>query len=377
MISADFTHPMLEGCRVFMYPISPAANVGWVNLSPLWIISVSNGLDAASEWGQMTGAHGAIKTGAYSPGAGTAAAYYSYWNDVWPTDDVRDFTIIARLCYRGSDPGSGAGGFAVGARGTGNNGGFLFGVWDAGGSDDGLACFMYSTSGVKIFTDQQGFAGLSNYPTVAAFTFEAGVGRFTMYRDGAMTRQTTDVTSAFTPYVDQANKQLTIGRADVGFAFNGEIGWVAIFARCLSHEEIVAWSQDGDWPFVWEDPTFLLENAEATFTTTVTANSTVLPSTAGAVTFTTTIDAEFFVEGDFEIEPEPPAVGTYTTIIGVGSTAYYDSPEFGVFITLVGVSSQITATAPVTFTTSVGVRSDARGLIDGRTDLIDTERYIR
>lgn len=378
MISLDATHPSLSGLRLFMYPVGFADSLGWNNLCPLYRFTNQNGLDSASAPGAALGAHPSILTGLSSPTT-TSAGYYSYWNDVWPDDSVKDITVIARVVYRGGDPGSGAGGFICGARGSGNNGGFLFGVWDAGGSDEGVAVFLYSLTGSPwVFTDQLGFTNVTNTPMTVGFTYASGEQRLTLFRDGTVTRTATDTSKVYTPYVNEAAKQFTIGRADVGFGWPGEVGWVMVFAGCLQAARVSELMRDAEWPFVWEDPLWLLEVAEDTFVTTLTVGSVLTESGDATIAyFTTAVDAEAIVSGDFTIEPEDPTVGTFVTSIGVGSRAYVDFPEFGVFITGVGVGSSITATAPVTFITSVGIRSDARGLVDGRTDLIDTEHYRR
>lgn len=373
MISVDLSHPALMGCRAFMYPISPNSGLGWVNLTSLWSFTTHNGLDANSEFGQMPGAHPAIKTGANSPG-GSAAAYYSFWRDIWPDSANKDMTVIARVISRSSNQST----FICGARDP-SNGGFLFGLWDSGGADNGYAVFLYGGGSSWIFTDQGGQGSATqDVPLVVAFTYEQTDQRLSIYRDGALIRSGTNTGATWNPYTPSATEQFTIGRANSGFVFSGDIGWVVVFNRVLSAAEIQLWTRDNEWPWVWEDPLFFLEPAEGTYTTAVAVNS-ALSVTVGSepVMFTTTVDAEAIVDGDFSIEPDPPAVGTFTTQIAVGSTVYLDTPEFGVFVTGVGVASTITSTAPVTFVTRVGVRSDARGLVDGRTDLIDTEHYRR
>lgn len=377
MLSIDPTHELLLGNRVFMYPVSVTSGLGWVQINPLWAFRTNNGLDADTDWGWNQGARSSIRTGAHAPG-GLPAAYYSYWEDVWPDDGSKDITVIARARYEGTDPGGGGGAFICGARGT-NEGGFLFGVWDVGGTDEGLSLFLYDHSGnVWVATDQDSISTMIGTPHVYAAVYQSAERTVRFYRSGMRTRTVTNAAQDWNPRINATNKQFTIGRADSGFVFPGDIGWVMVFARALGDAEIQALTRDSEWPFVWPDPLFVLEDTEATFTTAVTIDSILIPSASGAaVTFVTQIDAECFVEGDFEVVPEPPATGNYATIIGVGSSAYYDSPEFGVFITVVGVASQVVATAPVTFVTTVGVTSETRGLIDGRTDLIDTERYIR
>ena len=377
MLPIDPTHELLVGNRVFMYPTSLINGAGWTQVNPLWAFRTNNGLDANTSWGWNHGGHPSLLTGASSPGGG-AAAYFSYWEDVWPDTSSRDITIVARARYEGTDPGGGGGAFICGARDPGN-GGFLFGVWDAGGTDEGLSLFLYDQSGnVWVATDQDSISTMIGTPHVYAAVYESAERTVRFYRSGMRTRTVTDASQNWSPGINATNIQYTIGRADSGFVFPGDIGWVMVFARALGDAEIQALTRDSEWPFVWTDPLFVLEDAQGAYTTTVTVNTTLSPTVgAEAVTFLTQIDAEAFVEGDFTIEPEPPATGRFTTIIGVGNSAYYDSPAFGVFITLVGVNSQITATAPVTFVTTVGVRSDTRGLVDGRSDLIDTERYIR
>lgn len=376
MIPVDPTHPLLSCNRLFMYPFSTDSGAGWVQLNPLWLFPVNNGLDTATGWGWNHGAHPSILTGSSAP-SGTPAAYYSYWGDVWPDAAQKDFTVIARARYEGADPGGGGGSFIAGARDPGN-GGWLFGIWDSGGTDEGIGLFLYDQSGnVWVATDQDTISSLIGTPHVYAAVYNSGDREVSFYRSGMLTRRVTNAAHDWTPWISTSNKQFTIGRADVGFIWPGDIGWVMVFSRALGDAEIQLLTRDSEWPFVTDDPLFLLQTAEGSYTTSVSVASSLSPSTAGAVTYTTTIDAEAFVEGDFTVVPEPPTTGTYTTIIGVGSSAYYDSPEFGVFITLVGVANQITATAPVTFTTSVGVTSQARGLIDGRRNLIDSARYRR
>lgn len=377
MLVIDPTHPALQGNRVFMYPFSVDSGAGWVQLNPLWAFPVNNGLDSASAPGWNQGAHPSILTGASSPGGGSAA-FYSYWEDVWPESGSRDITVVARVRLDGSDPGAGGGAFICGARDPGN-GGWLFGAWDVdGGADAGLSLFLYDQAGNSwVSTDQDSISSLTGVSCVVAVVYHAAEQEVRYYRNGMMTRRVTNTAHVWDPAINSTGNQFTIGRANSGFAWPGDIGWVMVFARAVSEAELMELTRDEQWPFVWEDPGFLLEDAHGTYTTTASVASSYSPSTAGAVTYVTEIDAEAFVEGDFTVTPDPPATGTYTTIIGVGSSAYYDSPEFGVFITVVAANSQITATAPVTFTTSVGVTSLARGLLDGRRNLIDTARYRR
>lgn len=377
MIPIDPTHPLLSCNRLFMYPFGVASGLGWVQLNPLWAFPVNNGINADSAWGWNQGGHPSILTGASSPGAGTAAAFYSYWGDVWPDVSDRDFTVIARARYDGVDPGGGGGSFICGARDPGN-GGWLFGIWDSGGTDEGLSLFLYDQGGNSwVATDQDSISSLIGTPHVFAAVYRAEDREIAFYRSGMRTRTVANTAHEWTPGVSTSNKQFCVGRADAGFVFPGDIGWIMVFARALGDADIMALTRDSEWPFVAEEPLFLLEAAAGSYTTSVSVASSLSPSTAGTVVFTTTIDAEAFVEGDFTVEPAPPATGTFTTIIGVGSSAYYDSPEFGVFITLVGVNTQIVATAPVTFVTTVGISSQARGLLDGRRNLIDTARYRR
>ena len=375
----DPTHELLRGNRVFLYPDSVAGNVsglGWVQINPLWAFRTYNGLDGVTDWGWNQGAHPSIRVGAHAP-SGTPASYFSYWEDVWPDDGSKDFTIIARARYEGTDPGGGGGSFIAGAR-DGTNGGFLFGVWDAGGTDEGLALFMYDGAGhTWVATDQDGISSMIGTPHVYAAVYRSAEREISFYRSGMMTRRVVNASWDWNPRVTTSNKQLAVGRADSGFIFPGDIGWLMIFAEAKSDAEIMALTRDDEWPFVWPETLFLLEDAEGIYTTTVTVGSTLIPSTAGAVTYVTEVDAEAVVAGDFDIEPEAPATGNYVTMVGVGNVAYYDSPEFGVFITQVGVNSTITATAPVRFVTTVGVTSQERGLVDGRADLIDTDRYDR
>lgn len=377
MLPIDATHELLAANRVFMWPVSPIAGIGWVQINPLWAFRTNNGIDGATDWGWNQGSNPSLRTGANAPG-GTPAAYYSYWNDVWPDADQKDITVIARARYTGSDPGGGGGSFIAGARDPGN-GGWLFGVWDSGGTDEGLSLFLYDQSGnVWVATDQDSISTMIGTPHVYAAVYRSNDRQVAFYRSGMRTRTVTNAAHDWTPWISTGSKQFTIGRADAGFIFPGDIGWVMVFARALGDADIMALTRDDQWPFVWDDPLFILEDASATYTTQVTVNS-ALAVTVGAetVTFVTGVDAEAIVDGDFSIEPDPPAVGTFRTQIGVGSTVYLDTPEFGVFVTVVGVNSQITSTSPVTYITRVGVRSDARGLIDGRTDLIGTEHYRR
>lgn len=378
MISIDFGHEQLRGNRVFMYPISPVVNIGWQQLNPKFIFSNQNGIDATSDFGLTHGSHPTIKTGTAAPSPNTQAAYYSYWQHVYPEDGPKDFTIIARYTYRGADPGGGTGSFVLGARDSSANGGFLFGVWDEGGTDEGQALFLYSLSGSTwTSTSGDGWTDLINKPVVAAASYRAVDRTVRHYRDGALLKEETNAAAEWTPYVGALNKQMTIGRADAGFVFPGEISWIMVFDRALSDAEIVDLSRDSEWEFVEDEPLFLLEPLEATYTTEIFVIDDLEAGTAGSVTYTTEIDADFNITGDVEVGPPEPLVATFTTALTVASEVYLSEPYLGVFETTITVSSGITAGSPVTFTTEVLVSSRTSGLIDGRQDLIATARYRR
>jgi hypothetical protein len=374
MLSIDPRHPALDRCVFFGYPFGAITRTGWANLMGVGSddgIS-PGGLDANTSWGAGYGAHPMLNTGAAAP-SGTPAYYFYNWSRLWGSDRPKDFTCIARVRHNST----GQTAAVVSSRnGASNTGGFVLGQID-NGTIDGYCAIIYA-SGNQLFTtsDGLGAAATLNVPVVVAMVYRSAERRVEIWVNGRLGGSATNTGTDWTPYV--ASQPLCIGRSPDGLQFRGQIGPVGIFNRCLSAEEMHEWAEDGDWPWVDDDLMFDASiPSEATLTTTVIVDSILLPSTAGAVTFTTTIDAEYYIEGDIEAGPEPPAVGTFVTTVGAGSAAYYDSPEFGVFITLVDVASQITATAPVTFVTSVGVRSDARGLIDGRTDLIDTSHYRR
>lgn len=366
MLSVDPRHPLLDRCVYFGYPVS-AVGLGRANL-----MGVGNdagisagGLNGATTWAAGAGAHGMLEN--------TAQYFFYDWERLWRSDRPKDFTCIARCRHTAT----GQTAAVVSSRnGTANTGGFVLGQID-NGTINGYCGIIYA-GGNQLFVtgDGLGAAATLNAPVVVAMVYRSAQRRVEIWVNGRLANSATDTGTDWTPYV--ASQPLCVGRSPDGLLFSGSVGWVAVFNRALSADEMAVWAEDGDWPWVDDDlvydPTAALEGEYATG---LTVGSTLTPATAGAVTFVTELAAEAIVSGDFEIEPEAPALGTFHTTIGVGSVAYYDSPEFGVFITGVGVGSTIVATAPVTFTTSVGVRSDARGLVDGRTDLIDTDRYDR
>lgn len=374
MFSIDPASPSLDRCRFFGYPVS-AASEGWANLLGVGGDTGINttGLDAATTWGGAASSRPVLNLGGASPG-GTAAYYFYNWERLWPADLSKDITVITRC--RQTD--SAVNGTVVGTRNSTNNtGGFLL-VHFNNGSINGYGAIVYA-GGAQFFLngDGAGAAANLNVTRTVAMVYRSAARQLEIWVDGRLANSAIDTGQDWTPYVTA--QPLCIGRAPDGFVFSGQVGWVAVFNRALGSEELLEWAEDGDWPWVDDDVVFsATAPSSATFVTTMTVGSILTPTVgAEAATFVTGVDAEAIVDGDFSIEPEPPAIGTFRTTIGVGSEVYLDTPEFGVFITVVSVGSTLTSTSPVTFVTRVGVRSDARGLIDGRTDLIDTDHYRR
>lgn len=374
MISIDPGHPSLDRCRFFGYPVA-AVGEGFHNLLGVGSDTGigAGGLDSSTTWGGGVSAHPMLNLGGESPA--TTAAFYLYnWDRLWPSDLSKDITVIARC--RQTD--SAQAGVVVGSRnGSSNTGGFLL-VHFNNGSINGYAAIIYG-GGSQFFLNGDGVgAGANlNVTRTVAMIYRSSIRQLEIWVDGRLCNSAIDTGQDWTPYV--VSQPLCVGRSPDGFIFTGQVGWTAVFNRALGADELLEWTEDGDWPWVEDDLVFdPTAAASATYVTTLTVNSAMTPTVgADAVTFTTSVDAEAIIDGDFSVEPEPPAVGTFTTTIGVGSEVYMDLPEFGVFINVVGVGSTLTSTSPVTFVTSVGVRSDSRGLIDGRTDLIDTEHYRR
>lgn len=372
MIVIDHGHPQLEGLRLFMWPISPVSGIGWQQAAFYAPFIPGDGLDSTTEWGEPIKGVPTLKTGANSP-ATTTASYHSYWRNVWPSDDGKDFTVIAFVQSKSSNQST----FFAGARDP-SNGGWLFGLWDNGGGDNGFAVFLYGGGSTWIFTDQLGQGSATqNIPKVVAFRYIASEQALEIWHDGQMVRRGTNTAATWTPYTPSTTAQLTIGRANSGFVFSGDVGPVMAFAGVMDTERLVALMNPDRWEFFEDDIQFFLSAAEATFATSITVGQSYTPSAVGAITFVTDVDADVIIDGDFTADPDEPTTATFVTAVQVGSIDFMNFPEFGLFTTTVSAASTITSTSPLTFVTSVDVSGRAANLVDGRADLIGTARYRR
>jgi hypothetical protein len=95
------------------------------------------------------------------------------------------------------------------------------------------------------------------------------------------------------------------------------------------------------------------------------------------VKYTTEIDATAFIGGDFDVSPEPGVEVTYTTEVSVEQRSVASLPVLLSLSTEVVVSQSATMSDLVTFRTEILVKQRHASAIDGRVDLLGTNRYRR
>lgn len=373
MIYVDTSHPALVGCRYFGYPVAVAP----AGVTPYWdlmgLLTASGGtggeggLDAPLTWGRTQSPHPTI---AFN---GTNSFYYNYWNRVWPTGLSNDFTVIARV-----KPTADALMGIISARnGDNKTGGFVFG-FDNNGFCDGYFLIIYGGGQQLVNTTDggPGHAASVGVERVVAAVYRSRERTVEIYLDGKLTASATSSAQNWTPY-ESTEQVLFVGRYNSGGVWQGNIGWFAIYNRALGSGEIAEWAADANWPWVDEPAMFTNAPLSGAYTTTVTVDSAETALTTGTVYYSNSTDADTIVDGDISSSPAPPGTGNYVTTVSVGSVEYMNFPQFQAYTTTVGVGSAETNTAPVGYTTTVLVGQTEAGLVDGRADLIGTERYRR
>lgn len=374
MLSIDRTHPQLDRCVFFGYPYGAITRTGWANL-----MGVGNddgislgGLDSNTSWGAGYGAHPMLNTGLAAP-AGTPAYYFYNWSRLWNSSRPKDITVIARCRHNAT----GQTAAVVSSRnGASNTGGFVLGQID-NGTINGYCGIIYA-GGNQLFTTTDGLGATAtlNVPVVVAMVYRSAERRVEIWVNGRLGGSATNAGTDWNPYV--ASQPLCIGRSPDGLIFRGQIGPVGIFNRALSAEEMHAWAEDGDWEFVDDDLSYTTDiPVEVTYTTTVGVGVEYSVTGGDEISYANEVLCSCILDGDLIAGPSPPVVATYTTTVGVGSTMYGSEPTLVRYTTTVGVTSVYSPSAPVLYTTTVYVSSSARGLVDGRADLIGTARYRR
>lgn len=363
-------HPLLRGLRFFAR-LDNTANIR--------VPEARNGGPGVVTLG--TGSHTVLThgTGALlGDGAATVVTFDSFPN-YW--SGSKNITVICRCKATTNSQTAGI----VAARENDHSLGWqlLFSDFDPGGVEDGYNFAVFSTA--TKFVEAQDLIGsvAQNGKDVVV----AGVWDDTAHQARLYTRQPGDPYALFRssntntdssniatePWdIRTTNPILTHQINNVSAWFTGAVGWIAIFDRVLSADEIAAWSRDEAWEFA-EDEEPMAFVTGFRYITRVGIGTAYAP--VGPVTYFTEVTASAYLDGDIVVTPESP--GHYATRVNVGQTYVGDIPTLAFFKNVVGVGQVLTATAPVKYRNVVRVGQRLREWIDGRVDLLDTTRYRR
>lgn len=313
---------------------------------------------------------------------------------------ARSFTVMARVRTRTS-PNTIDGDInnsccAVGADQTGARGWLLeVDTYNGGANATNGATFWYVNASGSAFSPSENAAFQENtdYHLCGVVDVEgAGV---SLYRDGVLKQ-----TEALTGSPATADPTLYVGRrGGVGGStadhFDGHIGWVALFDRALSADEVALWAAE-DWEALFPADTAAFSPAlvalQVEFETTSQAGQSaslnfpmVFETTTGAqpweaiggdLEFTTAVDLLAAVGGSLESAP-PAGDFAFETVVGVLTPIVLSPPVLVHYATVTDAGEALSFGVPMEFETVTGARARLRTTLDGRRDLLDTRRYRR
>lgn len=363
-------HPMLKGCRFFW-----AADWDSVGSARNLMGGASAGAVSSATRGRC-GPHSALKFGGSDRVTFGAASGHGIRHGA--------VTVIARVRVDGDNGTSGqingfvsakdgnsttsTGGFSLyWVKDTYTNTGYNFALYTSGG-------FYYCTSSVFGGSGEYGkdrvVAGIYDTETKGPRLFVDGVEYTNLAAESVPNPTTVDWNPAVgnLTLADILNETLNL---------NGAIAWVAIFDRALSLQEVRAWGQDDQWPFVQDDD-YIDFTTGATYRSVINVPGPYSGVGGSGVQYVTSLDALAYVSGDITVDPATGESAEYVNVVGVGQT--YLGREADILVRYVNKTNvgQVVHLYPsVKYSNLVRVFQRSRKSVDGRADILSAGRYRR
>lgn len=356
-------HPLLRGCRIFAIPDGPGVVRNLVARGG----TTTGTIDGAVPY--HLGPHGGLDfDGVDDEVTWGGMATYGLTG--------RDLTVIARA----QPDAAGVYGIVTCRQNTPTTTNKGFGLYfsNFGGAENGYVFVVYGTDGgnnFQVVGDNLTAAAQAGVSRVVAGTYHNETKTSRLYNGGGLRGSAVGAVN----YDVRETDPIYTGRFNSGAYFNGKIGWIAVFDRCLTPGEIAAWSRDDRWPFfVDEEPVPM--TGGATYATEVGVGQAYSSSSNSPTLYSTDVDALAYLAGDMTGGGDPDSlIADYFTEVRVDRSYMAGFPILVSYANVVRVNDagSLTSGGVVTYATQVGVRSQSRHTIDGRRDLLGTRRYRR